>query len=189
MTIYFDTKLGKRQTRSQLKRRGITGVNLTQIGVYELTGTEPDYDTELYTARDIGQEPDGTGKYRVIWQLTAKDVDTTRAAMLKKIATKRWQVETGGMIVNGVPVETDDRSKVLIAGTTISAMQDAEFTTRFKTPTGWLTLDATQIVAIGTAVANHVKACFAREDELVEAINASETPETVDIETGWPTYE
>lgn len=113
-----------------------------------------------------------------------------KIAKLAAAATKRWQVETGGILVGGIPVHTDDRSKLMITGARIKADADANFTTQWVTADGTIVpLAAAQIVAIADAVLAHVDACFAAFATLAAAINAAEDQtalDAVDINQGWP---
>lgn len=113
-----------------------------------------------------------------------------KAAKLKAAATKRWNVETGGITFGGVPVHTDDRSKLMITGARIKADADANFTTQWVTAGGSIVpLTAAQIIAIADAVLAHVDACFAAFATLAAAIEAAEDQtalDAVDIEQGWP---
>lgn len=87
-------------------------------------------------------------------------------------AMRRWQKEVGGIVVNGVPVATDDRSKMMLMGARLAAQADANFTTRWKTPAGFVTLDAATFIALSDAVLAHVDACFATEAAVLDDIAA-----------------
>ena len=106
-----------------------------------------------------------------------------KADAQSRLASRRWQAETGGMMFNGTPVATDDRSKALIYGARGRSV-------KFKTASGqFAPLSASETEALADAVADHVQACFDRESDLLDAINAAETVEeleAVDINTGWP---
>ncbi|MDU8502973.1 hypothetical protein RYB01_27840, partial [Pseudomonas syringae] len=65
------------------------------------------------------------------------DIANLRSAALKSsllvyAADKRWRVETGGIVVGGMSVATDDRSKLMITGARVKADKDAAFTTNWK---------------------------------------------------------
>lgn len=70
---------------------------------------------------------------------------------------KRWEREVGGMDVGGLSVRTDDRSKLLINGAYNAAKEDPSFETVWA---GVYPLNATQIIAVGKALANHVNTCW-----------------------------
>lgn len=101
------------------------------------------------------------------------------------IADRRWQVEVAGVTVGGIQIETDDRSKLLINGAALRANRNADYVLRWKTPTGFIDLTATQVLAVADAVCEHVQLCFDREDELLCAVaDGSITAEM--LEEGWP---
>lgn len=87
-------------------------------------------------------------------------------------ANCRWRKETGGIVVSGLSVATDDRSKLLIAGARIKADANPEFTTKWKTSAGFVLIDAATIIAISDAVLAHVDACFGAEGEVLASIEA-----------------
>lgn len=89
-------------------------------------------------------------------------------------AERRWQLEVGGITVNGMPVDTSRESQALIHGAFSLAQINAEASFRFKAGDVFLTLNSAQIIAIGQAVAEHVQACFAWEAGVLEAISAGE---------------
>ena len=100
-------------------------------------------------------------------------------------AQKRWQVETGGVTVNGLVIATDDRSKTLLMGARISAAADAKFTTPWTFPDGSeQKLDAATIIAASDAVLAHVAACFDTFSDVKTKIGAKKptikTPDDVD---------
>lgn len=94
----------------------------------------------------------------------------------------------GGISVGGVPVATDDRSKIMIIGARVKADADANFTTQWKALTGeFITIDAATIIAISDAVLAHVDACFAAEAVVLSAIEAGTITTTTEIDTAdWP---
>lgn len=89
-------------------------------------------------------------------------------------ADTRWQKETGGITVAGVPVATDDRSKQMIIGARVAADADPDWTTQWVGADGVIyPIDAAAIVAISNAVQAHVNACFATFASVKAAIDAA----------------
>ena len=136
------------------------------------------------------EAPDGAGGIQLV-QLVEPIPLAEMKAVRKASATElRWQQETRGIVIAGVPVATDDRSKTLILGKRAQAQADPAMIFRWKAASGeWVDLTGAQIIAVADAVADHVQACFDREGELHDAIDAAETAEavlTVDIAAGWP---
>lgn len=77
--------------------------------------------------------------------------------LLAYAENKRWEREVGGMVVGGMTILTDDRSKLLINGAYNAAKEDPNFETVWG---GDYPLNAAQIVAVGKALADHVNACW-----------------------------
>ena len=119
--------------------------------------------------------PDPTVSEDPLPELTLNDFKMTKR---DEIAAARYDAETGGIDVDGVPIATDRGSQALLTAAVVTARLDMEFKTRWKCADGrFVTLDAMQLRAIGDAVIAHVEACFAREGELCEQIDAAQTPE------------
>lgn len=126
-------------------------------------------------------KPDGyytPEEWAALHPLPVPTLDELKAAKRAEIAAARYADETGGCTVDGVTIATDRGSQALLTAAVVSARLDLEFKTRWKCADGrFVTLDAMQLRAIGDAVIAHVEACFAREGDLYELIDAAETPE------------
>ncbi len=105
------------------------------------------------------------------------NIDKLKEMKLAEIADKRWRAETGGIIFNGVEIATDRESQALLMGAALAAQDDPEYTINWKAKNGWAVLDAATILAVADAVRNHVQACFDREKELQEQVEAATTIE------------
>lgn len=103
----------------------------------------------------------------------------------ERIATRRWQAETGGTVFAGMAIDTDDRSKLLINGAALRADRNADYVLRWKTSQGFVDLSAAQVLAVADAVSEHVQLCFDREDALLEALADRTFTETM-LNEGWP---
>jgi hypothetical protein len=101
------------------------------------------------------------------------------------IAARRWAAEIGGIVLGGMPVDTDDRSKLLINGAALRASRDSSYTLHWKTVEGFIDLPADQVLIMADAVSDHVQACFTRESELQAAV-VDESITADMIELGWP---
>lgn len=82
----------------------------------------------------------------------------------------RFEKETGGVVIGGMAIATDRASQNMLTGAVLRAQMDSNVTVKWKTVTGFVELSAAQIVAIGTAVGNHVEACFAKEADVAAGI-------------------
>ena len=119
--------------------------------------------------------------YYEVVGLPEPSFDETKQHKRDEIAAARYAAETGGIEVDGVTIATDRGSQALLTAAVVTARLDLEFKTQWKCADGhFVTLDAMQLRAIGDAVIAHVEACFAREGELCEQIDAAQTPEELD---------
>lgn len=82
----------------------------------------------------------------------------------------RFEKETGGIVISGMAIATDRASQNMLTGAVLRAQMDANVTVKWKTVAGFVELSAAQIIAIGTAVGNHVEACFAKEADVAAGI-------------------
>lgn len=114
-------------------------------------------------------------------------VNQERATEAKRqaIAARRYKAETSGITLNYIPISTEDRSKLLINGAALEATIDPEYTMQWKTPSGFVTLTASEVIAIARAVRSHVQACFDREAELLQALADGTLTDDM-LEQGWP---
>ena len=101
------------------------------------------------------------------------------------IAARRYDAEVAGTVVGGMPIATDDRSKLLINGAALRANRSSDYVLRWKTSDGFVDLSAAQVLAVADAVSEHVQACFDREDALLAAVADGTITEAMVGET-WP---
>lgn len=99
------------------------------------------------------------------------------AAEIKResIANKRWEVVEKSVINhNGVNYKTDKETRDIIGVMYFSAVLDPDYTEpSFKSADGFVSLNAADIISLGNAFKAHVKAAFAREDELSKILGAT----------------
>lgn len=157
----------------------------------EIFETIPPFDTATHRQAATYTDTGDPGHDRIIrvWDVEPIPLEELRQARKSAATDLRWQKETGGIVIAGVPVATDDRSKTLILGRRAQAQSDPDMTFRWKAASGeWVELTGAQIIAIADAVADHVQACFDREGDLHDAIDTTETAEAVlavNILAGW----
>lgn len=137
------------------------------------------------------EPPDLTGTQVARWIVTGWEVlpeyPTPPIAQITAddIAARRYDAETDGTIISGMPIDTGRDSQALITGAAVSAMLDPDYTVRWKTGDGFVELTAEQIIGVATAVRSHVQDCFDREAELLAALDGGTlTPEM--LQEGWP---
>lgn len=103
--------------------------------------------------------------------------------LLAYAARCRYDIEIGGIQIAGVPVATDDRSKLMITGARLAATADPSFTTQWLGTDGNVyDLNAPEILGISDAVSLHVANCFRIYAEVATAIGsgAIKTPAQID---------
>mgnify|MGYP003108383428 CR=1 FL=1 len=133
-----------------------------------------------------------------VWKITvaAKDLslDQSKAQALNEIAVTRFDVETGGVIVAGKYYSTDrdSQSAIARASGTVSWKCNSTVTRKIDDVdtvcVGSAEFANSDMDAVGTAVTAHVAACYAREAELMTAINAADSVSalrSIDLTSGW----
>jgi hypothetical protein len=109
--------------------------------------------------------------------------DKTRKA---SVAERRYAEEIKGIIVDGMYINTERGSQSMITGAALAAMLDSGYVCRWKTDTGFVSLDAQTLLAVSQEMRKHVQACFDREATLSEAID-NDTFTDAMLDEGWPT--
>ena len=121
------------------------------------------------------------------WLVANKTLEELKSRKLAEIATARYVAETGGVDVAmgeaTVTIRTDRESQAMITGAALKATSDTEYSCRWKTVQGFVTVSAAQIVAVADAVRDHVQASFDREAELVALVNAATTVDEIEAIT------
>lgn len=96
----------------------------------------------------------------------------TPADLRAHAATRRFERETAGVVIEGVTVDTSRDSQSMIAGALAYVQASEAAAVEFKATSGWVTLSANEVKAIALAVAAHVQRCFAAERAIDDAIAA-----------------
>lgn len=139
-----------------------------------------------------------------VWKITisAEDLslEQAKAQALSEIASTRYAVETGGVIVSGKFYSTDRDSQAAIARATgtvswkCNATVTRDMQQQLDGPTvatvcvGAAEFADSDMDAVGTAVAAHVAAAYAREAALMSEINAADSVaalRSIDLTAGW----
>lgn len=114
----------------------------------------------------------------------------TQSFLLDEVASKRWQVETGGVSIGGIPIATDRESQSQLSSSYNSLKNTLISDTLWKAADGnFILVTLADIEPIAQTVASHVRACFAAEHAHFQAISVLDTQaelDTYDINTGWP---
>lgn len=106
-------------------------------------------------------------------EILAADKASAAAMLLAYARDRRWQVEIGGITISGVPVATDDRSKMMVIGARVAAAANPNWSTVWQGTDGnGYPIDAQAMIAISDAVHSHVNATFATLATVLAAIAA-----------------
>lgn len=137
------------------------------------------------------------GKYTQQWEIyelepdvVADNIESGKRRLADQVTQKRWEVETGGIILaGGTEVKTglDDQNRINCV--IVNAARAGFTEVDFKSATGWVTISLANLEAIADAVSAHVQQCFSAERAHHEAIEQLSTPEAIasyDITAGWP---
>jgi hypothetical protein len=147
--------------------RLMTPADRAAFGAIELPEPEP-FDERWYVAPGV-----------------PKPLEQIKQRKLSDLAAYRYGKETAG--VGGF--RTDRESQSLITGAALAATLDPAYTVDWKSADGWVTLNATQLLAAAQSVRAHVQACFSNEKAHAAAIEAlAEVQAAIDYDymTGWP---
>jgi hypothetical protein len=110
--------------------------------------------------------------------------EESRRRIRKRLRRRRDQVLAAGITLNGISVQTDDRSQHRIFAAAFAATQDPDLTVNWKTAAGdFVRIDAPTLIALAQAVRAHVQDCYDHESALLTALEAGEN---VDLDDGWP---
>jgi outer membrane protein assembly factor BamB len=139
-----------------------------------------------------------------VWKITvsAEDLslDQAKAQALSEIASTRYAVETGGVVVAGKFYSTGRDSQAAIARATgtvdwkCNATVTRDMQQQLDGPTvatvcvSDVEFASSDMDAVKTAVEAHVAAAYAREAELMAGINAADSVaalRAIDLTTGW----
>lgn len=110
-----------------------------------------------------------------------------REAANAAVAALRRDKIGGSAVIGGVHMWVDIESRANLTAAVLGAQLNPQVVVQWKTADGaFVSLDATQLATLATAVMGYVQGCFVREAELRALIAAAEDPEGIDITTGWP---
>lgn len=131
-------------------------------------------------SRRVATKPGGTSDDAIaLAQEAANPIPPTEAKLRRTrfndLAELRWQRETGGLdLSGGARIITTRESQSQIAGV-VQSINAALITgpIDWKLASGWQQLSDAEILAIGGAVADHVKRCFAAERAVFEQMEAT----------------
>lgn len=113
--------------------------------------------------------------------------EAQRAALVAYASNKRWEVEVGGFVWNGITVPTDDRAKLLILGAS-QTMDAADTAPLIIGGVNYGSLTGAQFKALNAAIVGHVQATFPVLGAILADIASNTVITTDEIDAAaWPT--
>jgi hypothetical protein len=158
-----------------------------KAGVTNNYGFEPLSDGTIKIGYTTGDENKIVAAV-VAYPVTYSD-EVVRPRMLTALAAERYKHQQSTMF-NGQRLPCDLVSLVMVNGAmTRMQLPGAPESIRWKLNGRFIPLDLTSVIAIGTAMADHVQACYEYEGDLAARIEAA--PDiialaAIDITEGWP---
>lgn len=108
-----------------------------------------------------------------------------RRRKLATLARIRWEKETAGLTVNGIPYSTARESQLALS--LVAAEGQPE---QWKDASGqWHDLTPQQLLEASSAVQQYRRACFAHERQLASKVKSAQNAVELDrisLEEGWP---
>lgn len=150
-----------------------------------ITAHHNKYNEELVEVEGLNNNPetvDGPGNRTQ----TINHYSPILPDMVQRVANERWKRQTSGVEINGIQFHTDRESVSVLTDAGLWAIQDSNYTVRWKAQNGWVDLSASLIVSAATAVNGYVQACYARESEIVDAVINNNANIELEINSGWP---
>lgn len=154
---------------------------LSEFNVYPVQASDkPEHQSITHGCIEVTPKKSGD-QWVQVWKLVARE----RYEIAGRIADRRYQAEEAGIVIDGLRMNTDDRSKLLINGAALESTVNPSYVMRWKTPEGFVDLTGEQVMGIARAVRAHVQACFDREAELLTELDAGTLTDAM-LEQGWP---
>lgn len=131
-------------------------------------------------------------KIVVVYHYDLPELPVYQEYIKKKLAAKRWEVETGGAVINGNLFATDRESQTKYIAVTVAISQSnpQTWSINWKLNNGeFVVLNAQQMLFIINGVMAYVQNSFNKEYEFQQTIDSCTTVEDVmaiDIHEGWP---
>ena len=183
-SLPFRVTLADGTTRTSLSE--LSAAQLAEIGVYPVVGNQPEHDpsTQRLVGPTLVLDGDHVTATWTVESLSAEEIAgklaAAKSAKNSEIAAARYAAEIAGVAVGGVTIRTDRESQALITGAALKATQDGTYSCTWKSESGFVTLDASTIIAVADAVRTHVQTCFDAEAAKCALIDAAQTVEDVE---------
>ena len=121
-----------------------------------------------------------TDKTVVIYQYDLPNFEDLKTRIKAQVAQKRWEKETGGVVIDNVYYATDRESQTKYTAIAVRLSQGdlSTWSIRWKTMNGdFVVLNAVQMNDVINTILNHVQTNFDKEYDLCQEIDACQTVE------------
>lgn len=178
---YYDTILNKVITDNELARRGLTPAIAKQAGIVPMEYQYVAYNDDLYT-----QEPHelivGDDKAVQTFIAVPVAIEIGKMRILEKVQAEKIRVRDGGLTLNGIKWDTDERAQAAYIKFFLKVTQDPTLTvTDWKASEGiWTEMNATVLNELSAALEQHETALFTWQRQKEAEINACETIEELE---------
>ena len=162
--------------------------------IVQLKDTRPYTDTSLYLVSHSGYDLENN---EVTYEVKLRDKLVVIPALKDKLKDRRNEVEQGGIVITGTGTKFDstrvDGQMLHNAYVGVKNFMP-EAIIDYLTATGWVTVTVDVLEQLFAFYSTHVEACFSREKEISDLLDAAETAEEAlaiyetEINNGWPTY-
>ena len=129
------------------------------------------------------------GVTTTVAQQIASILEDGKSQMLGQLATYRYDKEIAGIDVNGSSIRTDRESQATLTSAYTATLINPSTTINWKASGGsWVSLDASQVSALASAVVTHVQSCFNKEQSIGATITGATTLaqlRAIDFDTLW----
>jgi hypothetical protein len=115
------------------------------------------------------------------------DYQAVRDDLHKRVAAFRLSMETGGITVSGVAIDTSRPAQAMLNQAYASLQAGFIQSVDWKGSSGWHALGLPEITALAQAAAVHVESCFSKEKAICSQLDAlaDEDLESFDIAAAW----
>lgn len=114
-------------------------------------------------------------------------VVTTKDGLIAYAARKRYEKEVGGTVVDSVAYLTDRETQSKFAAAVLMAQINPSATFSWKVAdSAFVSLDATAMIAVASAVGAYVQSCFAAEATVVAGIKDGTITTAEQIDAAFP---
>lgn len=121
--------------------------------------------------------------------VTVIPIGEARTRKLAELAELRW-LKTQTMVWDGVVTPASPAISALTGAVVAIQTRVPPPTVEWKLGPGeWRTYDLAQLIALGSAMRDHIQACFSREavlDAQIQAAATSREVMAIDLTAGWP---